>query len=100
MVNRDGGYLRPRSGERSYDMFALNRSMNILYGVGRMGYPEHHVDRFHGSSLAPNPPIQAVPHGTFVHTRKIKRRQKKRRQKTLNTSVTTSGGVTAAVNAP
>ncbi len=23
VVNRDGGYLRPRSGERSYDMFVV-----------------------------------------------------------------------------
>ncbi len=33
MVNREGGYLRPRSGERSYDVFAVNCSMNILNGV-------------------------------------------------------------------
>ncbi len=33
VVNREGGYLRPRSGERSYDVFAVKCSMNILNGV-------------------------------------------------------------------
>ena len=40
VVIREGGYLRPRSGERSYDVFAVNCSMNILNGVrGWGGYP-------------------------------------------------------------
>jgi len=39
VVNREGGYLRPRSGERSYDVFAVNCSMNILNGVARRGGP-------------------------------------------------------------
>ncbi len=37
VVNREGGYLRPRSGERSYDVFAVNCSMNILNGVTTRG---------------------------------------------------------------
>ncbi len=30
VVNREGGYLRPRSGERSYDVFAVNCSLTAL----------------------------------------------------------------------
>ncbi len=46
VVNREGDYLRPRSGERSYDVFVVNCSMNILNGVARRSGPKRRVDRF------------------------------------------------------
>ncbi len=79
VVNREGGYLRPRSGERSYDVFAVNCSMNILNGVNRWAlglrsipFNEALLVICEGQNRVPSPPTREGRGEGFLGDRRCK----------------------------